>query len=281
MPQQKVWFVTGSARGFGRIWVEAALERGDRVAATARTVGDIEDLAIKYGDAMLPLALDVDARSAVFAAFKTANDRFGRIDVVINNAGYGSFGAIEEVSEAEARAQLETNLFGALWVTQAALPIMREQKSGHIISISSIGGIVALPNIGLYHASKWGLEGFTEALAQEVAPFGINVTLVEPGGYATDWGGSSAKRAEELPAYAAMHEAARERSKNNKLGEPAATAAAILKLVDAENPPLRLFLGSMPLPIARQRYEERLKTWESWSDVSEAAQGNVAAAGKA
>jgi NAD(P)-dependent dehydrogenase (short-subunit alcohol dehydrogenase family) len=139
---------------------------------------------------------------------------------------------------------------------------------------------VAFPNIGLYHASKWGLEGFTEALAQEVASFGINVTLVEPGGFATDWSGSSAKRADELPAYAAMHEAARERSKNNKPGDPAATSAAILKLVDAENPPLRLFLGSMPLKIARQRYEERLKTWESWSDVSEAAQGNLATAGK-
>ena len=211
MSSQKVWFVTGSARGFGRIWVEAALERGDRVAATARTVADIDDLASKYGDAVLPLTLDVDDRSAIFAAFKTAHEKFGRIDVVINNAGYGSFGAIEEVTEAQARAQIETNLFGALWVTQAALPIMREQKSGHIISISSIGGIVAFPNIGLYHASKWGLEGFTEALAQEVASFGINVTLVEPGGFATDWGGSSAKRAEELPAYAAMHEAANEK----------------------------------------------------------------------
>jgi NAD(P)-dependent dehydrogenase (short-subunit alcohol dehydrogenase family) len=281
MPSQKVWFVTGSARGFGRIWVEAALERGDRVVATARTVGDLDDLASKYGDAVLPLALDVDDRSAVFAAFKAAHDKFERIDVVINNAGYGSFGAIEEVSEAEARAQIETNLFGALWVTQAALPITREQKSGHIISISSIGGIVAFPNIGLYHASKWGLEGFTEALAQEVASFGINVTLVEPGGFATDWSGSSAKRAKELPAYAAMHEAARERTKNNKPGEPAATAAAMLKLVDADNPPLRLFLGSMPLQIARQRYAERLKTWESWSDVSEAAQGQLVVAGKA
>ncbi len=260
------------------MWVEAALARGDRVVATARKVDSLADVVTKYGDAVLPLALDVDDRSAVFAAFETAHEKMGRIDVVINNAGFGSFGAIEEVTEEQARKQIETNLFGALWVTQAALPIMREQKSGHIISISSIGGIVALPNIGLYHASKWGLEGFTESLAQEVAPFGIKVTLVEPGGFATDWHDVSAARANEHPAYAEMHEKARERSKNMTPGDPDATAAAILKLVDAETPPLRLFLGTSPLPLARERYAQRLATWESWADVSDAAQGNLAAA---
>ena len=270
---EKVWFVTGSSRGFGRLWAEAALKRGDKVAATARKLADLDGLTAAYGDAVLPLALDVDDRSAVFTTVKRAHERFGRLDVVVNNAGYGSFGAIEEVTEAEARAQIETNLFGALWVTQAVLPILREQKSGHIISVSSIGGIVAFPNIGLYHASKWGLEGFTESLAQEVAGFGINVTLVEPGGYSTDWGGSSAKHAKELPAYAEMHAAAIERRKSNKPGDPSATPEAILKLVDAEKPPLRLFLGSMPLPIAQQRYQERLATWEAWSEVSTAAQG--------
>ncbi len=278
MASQKVWFITGSSRGFGRIWATAALERGDRVIATARNAADLQDLAAAHGDAVLPLGLNVDDRAAVFAAFKTAHERFGRIDVVVNNAGYGSFGAIEEVSEEEARAQIETNLFGALWVSQAVLPIMREQQSGHIISISSIGGIVAFPNIGLYHASKWGLEGFTESLAQEVASFGIKVTLVEPGGYATDWRDVSAKRAKELPAYAAMHAAALERFKSNVQGDPAATAGAMLKLVDAEDPPLRLFLGSMPLTIARQRYKERIETWQAWADVSEAAQGDAALA---
>jgi NAD(P)-dependent dehydrogenase (short-subunit alcohol dehydrogenase family) len=141
---------------------------------------------------------------------------------------------------------------------------------------SSIGGIVAFPNIGLYHASKWGLKGFTESLAQEVAPLGIKVTLVEPGGYATDWREGSAKHAQENPAYAAMHAAAVERAKGNVQGDPAATADAMLKLVDAEKPPLRLFLGTMPLPIARQRYTERLETWQAWADVSDAAQGNEA-----
>ncbi len=270
---EKVWFVTGSSRGFGRLWVEAALERGDKVVATARKVEDLAELSRSYGDAVLPLALDVDDRAAVFAAVEAAHERCGRLDVVVNNAGYGAFGAIEEVTEAQARAQIETNLFGALWVTQAVLPILRAQRGGHIISVSSIGGIVAFPNIGLYHASKWGLEGFTESLAQEVASFGIKVTLVEPGGFSTDWGGSSAKHADEMPEYAEMHEAAKARRKTMKPGDPNATPAAILKLVDSEKPPLRLFLGTMPLPTARQRYEERLATWESWSEVSVAAQG--------
>src|ERR1700680_2643883 len=148
------------------------------------------------------MALDVTDKAAVAAAIGEAKTRFGRLDVVINNAGYGLFGAIEEVNEAQAREQIETNLFGALWVTQAALPILRAQRSGHIIQVSSIGGVNAFPTVGLYHASKWGLEGFSQALAAEVVGFGIKVTLVEPGGFATDWGGPSAKRATQMPAYA-------------------------------------------------------------------------------
>ena len=161
----KVWFITGSSKGFGRVWVEAALARGDRVAATARDVSALKDLAGKYGDAIAAIKLDVNDKRAVDAAVAEAHRRFGRLDVVINNAGYGQFGAIEEITEAEARAQIETNVFGALWVTQAALPIMRAQGSGHIIQISSIGGVNAFPNLGLYHASKWALEGFSQALA--------------------------------------------------------------------------------------------------------------------
>src|ERR1700722_11043375 len=198
----KTWFITGTSRGFGREWTVAALERGDRVAATARDTGTLKDLVAKYGDLLLPLALDVTQRPACFAAVQRAHSAFGRIDVVVNNAGYGLFGMIEEISEKEARAQLETNVFGALWVTQAALPILRAQKSGHILQVSSIGGIVAFPMLGLYHASKWALEGFSQSLAGEVADFGIRVTLIEPGGYDTDWAGSSAVRAAELPAYA-------------------------------------------------------------------------------
>jgi NAD(P)-dependent dehydrogenase (short-subunit alcohol dehydrogenase family) len=192
----KVWFITGTSKGFGRVWAEAALARGDQVAATARNVKVLAPLIERYGKQVAAITLDVTNKAEVEAAIAAAHARFGRLDVVINNAGYGLFGAIEEVSEKEARDQIETNLFGALWVTQAALPIMRSQGSGHIIQVSSIGGVNAFPTIGLYHASKWGLEGFSQALAREVAPFGIKVTIVEPGGYATDWGGPSAIRAE-------------------------------------------------------------------------------------
>ena len=165
----KVWFITGSSKGFGKVWAEAALARGDLVAATARDPGTLADLVGKYGDSIAALKLDVTDKAAVGAAVAGTHERFGRLDVVVNNAGYGQFGAIEEISEEEARAQMETNVFGALWVTQAALPVMRAQGSGHIIQISSIGGVNAFPNIGMYHASKWALEGFSQALALEVA----------------------------------------------------------------------------------------------------------------
>ncbi|HEV7655891.1 MAG TPA: SDR family NAD(P)-dependent oxidoreductase, partial [Mycobacteriales bacterium] len=197
----KVWFITGTSKGFGREWAIAALERGDQVAATARDTNSLQDLVDEYGDAILPIRLDVTDRAADFAAVAQAHERFGRLDVVINNAGYGHFGFVEEITEAEARAQLETNLFGALWVTQAALPYLREQGSGHILQVSSIGGISAFPWVGIYHASKWALEGITQSLAQEVEQWGINVTSIEPGGYATDWSGPSGGFSDRLPAY--------------------------------------------------------------------------------
>jgi NAD(P)-dependent dehydrogenase (short-subunit alcohol dehydrogenase family) len=272
---EKVWFITGTSRGFGREWTIAALERGDKVAATARDTATLNDLVAKYGAALLPIALDVTDREADFAAVARAHDHFGRLDVVVNNAGYGQFGFIEELSEAEARDQIETNVFGALWITQAALPFLREQRCGHIVQVSSIGGISAFANVGIYHASKWALEGFSQALATEVAPFGINVTLIEPGGFSTDWAGPSSKTATELPAYAEAHaESQRVRAqRNSKPGDPQASAAAILKVVDAEHPPLRVFFGAAPLQIAKADYESRLKTWEEWQPVAELAQG--------
>jgi NAD(P)-dependent dehydrogenase (short-subunit alcohol dehydrogenase family) len=165
----KTWFITGTSRGFGREWAIAALERGDKVAAAARDISALDDLVAKYGDAIAPAALDVTDRDADFAAVRRAHERFGRLDVVVNNAGYGQFGMVEEISEAEIRAQLETNLLGALWITQAALPYLRGQGSGHILQVSSIGGISAFMNTGAYHASKWALEGMSQSLAQEVA----------------------------------------------------------------------------------------------------------------
>jgi NAD(P)-dependent dehydrogenase (short-subunit alcohol dehydrogenase family) len=273
MADSKTWFITGTSRGFGREWAIAALERGDRVAGTARDPKTMDDLVAKYGDAILPLELDVTDRDAAFAAVKEAHDHFGGLDVVVNNAGYGQFGMVEELSEAEAREQIETNLFGALWVTQAALPFLREQGSGHLLQVSSIGGISAFPGIGMYHASKWGLEGFSQALAQEVAGFGIHVTLIEPGGFSTDWGGSSARHAEPHEAYKSLHDAAQERRSGNTPGDPTASARAVLRIVDADEPPLRAFFGSAPLGIATADYERRLATWREWQPVAELAQG--------
>ncbi|MEH3155982.1 MAG: SDR family oxidoreductase [Gordonia paraffinivorans] len=272
---EKIWFITGTSRGFGREWAIAALDRGDKVAATARDTSSLDDLVERYGDAILPIELDVTDREADVAAVARAHEHFGRLDVVVNNAGYGQFGFVEEVSEAEARAQIETNVFGALWVTQAALPYLREQRSGHIVQVSSIGGISAFPNVGLYHASKWALEGFSQSLAQEVESFGIHVTLVEPGGFSTDWGGSSAKRATPIEAYAAIHEAADKAraQRSSKQGDPTASGRAILKVVDAETPPLRVFFGEAPLGIAKADYEKRLATWEEWQPVAVEAQG--------
>lgn len=236
----KTWFITGTSRGFGREWALAALDRGDQVAATARDISSLDDLVTKYGRAIMPIRLDVTDRDAAFAAVKQARDRFGRLDVVVNNAGYGQFGMVEEISEAEIRAQLEANLLGALWVTQAALPHLREQGSGHILQVSSIGGISAFLNTGAYHASKWALEGLSQSLAQELAGFGIKITLIEPSGYATDWAGSSARHATPLPAYDAVREqAVQARARRFPgPGDPAATRDAVLLLEDLFESPM-------------------------------------------
>lgn len=270
----KTWFITGTSRGFGREWAVAALQRGDRVAATARDVSTLDDLVERFGDAVLPIQLDVTDRDADLAAVAQAHQHLGRLDVVVNNAGYGQFGFIEELSEAELRDQLETNLFGAFWVTQAALPYLREQGGGHIVQVSSIGGIVAAPGIGAYHASKWALEGFSESLAREVAGFGIHVTLVEPGGFATDFAGPSARQAAPLPAYEEAHAqaAAWRATRVADRGNPRDTAEALLRVVDAENPPLRVFFGAAPLGMATADYEERVATWRDWQPVSLLAQ---------
>lgn len=274
--ENKTWFITGASRGFGREWSIAALERGDRVAATARDTSTLDDLVERYGDAVLPLQLDVTDRDADFAAVARAHEAFGRLDVIVNNAGYGHFGFTEELSEADFRDQMETNVFGAMWVTQAALPFLRDQGSGHVLQVSSIGGISAFAGIGAYHASKWALEGFSQSLAQEVADFGIHVTIIEPGGFATDWSGPSARHSDALPAYEAFRAKVDEDRKARSTsgpGDPVASAAAVLRLVDADEPPLRCFLGVAPLGIARADYEGRLATWEQWQDVAELAQG--------
>jgi len=269
----KTIFITGASRGFGRIWAEAFLKRGDKVAAAARNTKDLEALVAQYGDAVLPIKLDVNDRSAAFEAIAKAKAHFGKLDVVINNAGYGVFGTIEETSEQEARGQIETNVFGLLWVTQAALPIMRQQGFGHIIQVSSVLGVATLPVLGLYNASKFAVEGLSETLSQEVKGFGINITLVEPNGFATEWA-STAATSKPIAAYDEVKAAFQEgMNDTDSFGVPEATAEAILKLVDAQNPPLRLFLGKVALPWTQQVYAERLQTWEDWATVSAEAHG--------
>lgn len=272
----KVWFITGSSRGFGREFARAALGRGDQVVATARDVATLDDLVAEHGDAVLPLALDVTDRDAAVAAVAAAVERFGRLDVVVNNAGYGLFGAVEEITDQQLRDQLEVNLFGVLHVTQAVLPVLREQGSGHIVQISTIGGVAAFPNLGGYHASKWALEGLTESLAQEVAGFGIAVTLVEPGSYATDWAGSSAVHATPMPTYEQLRQAMAARTADmgdEATGDPHAAGPALLTIVDAERPPLRVLFGTQPTQIVPAVYRSRLETWEQWKHLSIEANG--------
>ncbi len=270
--KSKVWFITGASRGFGRIWAEAALQRGDRVAATARGLADIADLAERFGDAVLLLALDVTDAEQVRQAVPQAHAHFGRLDVVVNNAGYSLVGTVEEASEADVRAEFDTNYFGTLRVIQAALPLLRQQGSGHLLGVSSTLGHVAFPLIGHYCASKWAFEALHESLAQEVKPFGIKVTLIEPGAYATEFG-KSAKRTEGMEAYADLRKQVMANLMNIERGDPHATADAVLQIVDAEKPPLRFFLGNQNLPQVRAAYADRLATWEAWETVSNAAQG--------
>lgn len=269
----KTIFITGASRGFGKIWAEAFLKRGDKVAATVRNLDTLNDLVKQYGDALLPIQLDVTDRAASFAAVNKAKEHFGSIDVVINNAGYGLFGTIEETTEQEARNQMEANVFGLLWVTQAALPVFRAQGKGHIIQISSVLGMVTLPVLGLYNASKWAVEGLSETLATEVKGFGINITMVEPNGFATDWAGASAFHTSPMEVYEPVKAAFQAGLTEDIFGVPEATTEAILALVDAPQPPLRLFLGKMALPWVKQVYADRLATWEAWEPVAAKAHG--------
>lgn len=272
--ENKVWFITGASRGLGRIWAEAALSRGDKVAATARTPESIADLKERFGDAVLPLALDVTDSRQVEPAVQQAHAHFGRLDVVLNNAGYTLVGTAEEADESDVRALFDANYFGTLRVIQAALPLLRQQGSGHIIGVSSAMGIVAAPLIGFYCASKWAVEALHDSLAQEVKSFGIKVTLLEPGAFATDFGSPlSMKTSQGLEVYAELRNQVSVRLSTEERGDPKATAEAILQIIDAEDPPLRFAVGAGVLPLVRGVYADRLATWETWETVSNGAQG--------
>ena len=270
----KVWFITGASRGFGRVWTEAALQRGDQVAATARQLASITDLTETYGANVLPPELDVTNPAQVKTAVAQAHAHFGRLDIVLNNAGYSLVGTIEEAGLDAIRAMYETNVLGAVSVIQAALPLLRAQGHGHILGTSSNVGHVTLPVIGTYCSSKWAFEAIHESLAAEVAPFGIKVTIIEPGAYATEFGSpESLKFAAGLEVYTDFKNQFIAGRGSMGRGDPAATPAAIFAAVDTEQPPLRLSLGSHNLAWVRQAYAERIAEWEAWEAVSNAAQG--------
>jgi NAD(P)-dependent dehydrogenase (short-subunit alcohol dehydrogenase family) len=251
----RIWFITGASRGLGRSFAQAALAAGDRVAATARDTSALDDLVAEHGEAILPIELDVTDHDGAFAAVQQAHERLGRLDVVVNNAGYGVAGAIEELSEEQAR----------------------RQGSGWIVQVSSIGGLAAFPLTGIYHASKWALEGFSETLRQEVEPFGIKVLMVEPSGFRTDWAGSSMDRAMPIDAYqqvemiAKRRAAQQEDNNGSQAGNPELAAKALLDTLDRDDPPFRLLLGNLAYDTAVSRYESRLKEFRAGEQVARGA----------
>jgi NAD(P)-dependent dehydrogenase (short-subunit alcohol dehydrogenase family) len=269
----KVWFVTGASRGLGRAWTEAALERGDQVAATARDIDSLDALAVRFPDTVHLLKLDVTDRPSVDRAVAAAVAHFGRLDVVVNNAGYGLVGAVEETTVEQARALFDTNLFGALGVTQAVLPQLRAQRAGHLLQVSSLSGVVAFPMMGLYQASKWALEGMSETLAAEVAGFGIHVTIVEPGAFRTDFAGESSEHTRADPAYAAVRASQEGHAGGYHSGHPSSSARLLFEAVDSATPPLRLMMGRSAWPVTRAAYAARIAEWEAWAERGYAAGG--------
>jgi NAD(P)-dependent dehydrogenase (short-subunit alcohol dehydrogenase family) len=271
----KTWLITGTSRGFGRELAKAVLAAGDNLVATARKTSSLDDLVQKYGSQILPFTLDVTDVAQAKAAVAAAIDTFGRLDVVVNNAGYANVNSIEDTDEADFHAQVDTNLWGVVNVTRAALPVLREQGSGHIIQFASIGGRTGTPGLGPYQLSKWAVEGFSEVLAKEVAPFGVQVTIVEPGAFRTDWAGASMSIMENLhEAYEPTvgHTAARLRKSSGiQPGDPKRAAKILVEIANNPDAPLHLLLGSDALAIARGVLEDRRREDEKWAAVTESA----------
>lgn len=276
--EPRTWFITGASRGLGANWAEAVLARGDRLAATARDADALRHLVERHGERVLPLGFDVTDTVAVKEAVRAAETHFGGIDILVNNAGHMLTGAVEEVTEEHAKAQMDVNFFGALWTTRAVLPGMRQRRSGRIMQVSSFGGLLAFPTMGIYQASKWALEAMSQSLAAEVAGHGIHVTLIEPLMFPTGLAAASPQSRQD-PAYAPVREALEAGMRNSDLrpGDPAATADALLVLADAPEPPLRVLFGAGGLPVLRAEYEARLKALEEWDHLSLFAQGSPAA----
>ena len=268
----RVWFITGSSTGFGRVLAEILLKRGERVAVTARNPDQIQDLVAAYKDTGLALALDVTEPQQIAAAVADAERFFGRIDVLVNNAGYGYLASVEEGEEDEVRAMFETNFFGLVAVTKAVLPGMRARRTGHVVNISSIGGLVANPSVGYYAATKFAVEGLSEALAKEVEPLGIRVTAIEPGPFRTDWAGRSLKLAKtSIPDYVDTAGARSQQiagRSGKQPGDPVRAAEAIITIVEAERPPRNLFLGKIALDMAREKLSYFSETLDQWETLS-------------
>ena len=280
MNTTQTWFITGTSSGFGLAFAQHALAQGHRVVATARRVDALAGLVAQAPDRVLALELDVNVAGAAEAAVAAAVARFGRIDVLVNNAGYGVVGALEETSDADLRALMNTNFFGAMAVTRAALPVLRAQKSGAIVNISSLGGQLSFAGFSAYSASKFALEGASEALAQEVAPFGIKVLIVEPGQFRTQLAGSGMRHMPVIEAYQPVVGATREFAHsmhNTQAGDPRKAAAAIAKALEAQHTPLRLQLGGDSVDAVRAHAQAMLKEMEAWEAVSRSTDFDTAA----
>ncbi|WP_419700023.1 oxidoreductase [Mucilaginibacter sp. NFX135] len=275
----KIWFITGSSRGLGRSLTEAVLAKGDKVAATARKPEQLKDLADKYPGQLLPVQLDVTNKAQIIAAVAGTIAHFGRIDVLVNNAGFGIIGAAEAFTDEQVRSQLETNLYAPIEITRVVLPYMRKHRSGRILQISSVGGRVGNAGLSMYQAAKFGLGGFSEALSKEVADLGIHVTSVEPGGFRTDWAGDSMSYAEPVEGYESTVGARVDYFKSGKfvpVGDPDKAAKVMVELVDHPEPPTHLVLGSEAIALLKNADSLRAAEMEKWMPVSLSTDHNEA-----
>ncbi|BAY50223.1 short-chain dehydrogenase/reductase SDR (plasmid) [Scytonema sp. HK-05] len=270
----RVWLITGTSTGFGRALAEAALAQGDRVIATARNISQIQDLEHNYPQTASSVRLDVTDQASIQTALQSGLDVFGRIDVLVNNAGYPLLGAIEEVSDQQIRDQFETNVFGLLNVTRAVIPTLKKQGSGHILNMSSLGGRVIVPAMGLYHASKFAVEGLSESLAYELKPFGIKVTIIEPGGFNTDFADRSLIEAHRMPEYDFLREQMFQHTADYIRGDAPTGVQAMLKVVELPNPPLHLVIGPDALPTLIQKLSSDIEEYQRFKDIWQASTTN-------
>lgn len=277
---KKVWLITGCSTGFGRALALEVLAKGESVAVTARNTNDIQDIVDQYHTNAIAVKLDVTIKEDIINAVQKTMDQFGQIDVLVNNAGIGYFASVEESEEAEIRKMFEINVFGLAQMTQAVLPIMRQQKRGHILNIASIGGLRSFPGVGFYNATKYAVDGLSEALYKEVSPLGIKVTIIAPSGFRTDWAGRSAKEAdftiEDYAGTARKNKGDIRGYSGNQPGDPVRAAKAMIAVTETENPPLRLLLGVAALKGARIKIEELKNDFDTWAATSEGADFPVA-----